>query len=71
MYHSFTYTCDECGDQKDLAGSGDDGGRCHSCHNGNYRRTGESYDQEWVDEQKYNEQQDREYEERHRRHGRY
>lgn len=70
MYHSYTYVCDACGDQKDLACSGDDGGRCHSCHNGKYHRSGESYDQEWVDEQKYNEQQDREYEERHRYDGR-
>lgn len=66
MYHSFTFTCDHCGDQKDLATDSDDGGRCHECTNGRYRKSGESYDQEYVDEMKYNIQQDKEYEERHR-----
>ena len=66
MYHSFSFQCDQCGDEKDLATDSDDGGRCHNCSNGRYHKCGESYDQEYVDEMKYNEQQDREYEERHR-----
>lgn len=66
MYHSFRFVCDQCGDEKDLATDGQDGGRCHNCSDGRYHQCGESYDQEWVDEQKYNEQQDREYERRHR-----
>lgn len=66
MYHSYRYQCDSCNDERDLATNADDGGRCHSCSNGRYRKVGESYDQEWIDEQKYNEQQDREYAERHR-----
>lgn len=66
MYHSFSFVCDHCGDEKDLATDSDNGGRCHECSNGTYHKNGESYDQEWVDEQKYNEQQDREYEQRHR-----
>jgi hypothetical protein len=49
-----------------LIGGDHSGEKCSRCHNGNYRKVGESYDQEWIDEQKYNEQQDREYEERHR-----
>lgn len=67
MYHSFRFQCDMCGDEKDLCTDGADGGRCHECNDGHYRKCGESYDQEWVDKQKYNEQQDREYEDRHRR----
>lgn len=70
MYFSNTYRCDVCGDEKDLACDGDDGGRCYNCNDGHYYRCGEAYDQEWVDQQKYEQQQDREYEERHR-HDRY
>jgi len=67
MYFSYTYRCDSCGDEKDLACSSDDGGRCHCCDDGRYHRSGECYDQEYIDQIKYEEQQDREYEERHRR----
>lgn len=66
MYHSYSFQCDMCGDEKDLATDDNNGGRCHSFTNGTYRKCGESYDQEWVDEQKYNERKDREYEDRHR-----
>ena len=66
MYHSYSYICDVCGDSRDLATNCDNGGRCYNCIDGTYRKSGESYDQEWVDEQKYNERMDREYEERHR-----
>ena len=66
MYYSITYRCDNCGDERDLAGDGDDGGRCHSCYEGRYHRCGESYDDEYVEQKRYEEQQDREYEERHR-----
>jgi len=66
MYFSYRYTCNVCGDQKDLATDSDDGGRCHSCNEGRYFRSGECYDQEWIEQQKYEERQDREYAERHR-----
>ena len=66
MYHSFVFTCNSCGDEKDLATDSDDGGRCHSCETGHYYKTGEVYDQEFVDQEKYEAEQDREYEERHR-----
>ena len=71
MYHSFSFVCDNCGDEKDLATDSDNGGRCHECNTGTYHKCGESYDQEYVDEMKYNERQDREYEERHRYDGRW
>ncbi len=66
MYHGYSFQCDECGDQRDLATDSNDGGKCHRCTNGNYYKCGESYDQEYIDQRKYEEQQDREYEERHR-----
>jgi len=66
MYFSYRYVCNICGDEKDLATNSDDGGRCHECSNGTYRKCGESYDDEWVEQKRYEEQQDREYEERHR-----
>jgi hypothetical protein len=66
MYFSYTFRCDTCGDEKDLATDGNDGGRCHNCNGGHYFKIGEAYDQEWVEQQKYEQQQDREYEERHR-----
>jgi len=47
MYFSYTFQCDVCGDQKDLATDGNDGGRCHNCSDGHYYKCGESYDQEW------------------------
>lgn len=71
MYFSYSYVCNMCGDQRDLATNADDGGRCHVCDTGIYRKCGESYDQEFVDQQRYNEQQDREYEQRHRYDDRY
>jgi hypothetical protein len=70
MYFSYTFRCDVCGDEKDLATNDNNGGRCYSCENGYYHKYGEAYDQEWIDQQKYEQQQDREYEDRHR-HDRY
>lgn len=64
MHFGYLYKCDSCGREDELCSSGDDGGRC-SC-GGQYHKIGETYDQEWVDEQRYNEQQDREYKYRHR-----
>lgn len=66
MHFGYLYTCNYCGDKRELITDDDDGGRCHVCDNGRYVKTGETYDQEWVDEQRYNEQQDREYEARHK-----
>lgn len=67
MLHNISYKCDNCGHEKEEpSGYGNHGGKCYQCSNGSYHQCGESYDQEWVDEQKYNQQQDREYEERHR-----
>ena len=37
-----------------------------NCETGHYKKCGESYDKEWLDEQKYNREQDEEYERRHR-----
>jgi hypothetical protein len=69
MYYARTYKCYDCGDERDFPahpkdGMDSDGGEC-SC-GGRYRYVGETYDQDFVEEQKYNEQQDREYEARHR-----
>lgn len=74
MVHNNVFTCDNCGHEIEIPASWQDGydaGKCRECNNGSYRKTGECYDQEFVDEQKYNEQQDREYEERHRYDDRY
>jgi hypothetical protein len=74
MQHSFIFCCDNCGDEIEIpANFGDqyDAGKCKECKNGTYRKSGESYDQEFIDEERYNEQQDREYEERHRYDDRY
>jgi len=67
MYFSYRYACNICGDEKDLATDSDDGGKCHNCDSGLYRRIGESYDQDYVDQKRYEEQQDYEYEQRHKR----
>ena len=66
MYYSNCYRCDSCGDERDLSCDSDDGGRCMNCETGHYKKCGESYDKEWLDEQKYNREQDEEYERRHR-----
>ena len=66
MYFSHRYVCDVCGDERDLATDSDEGGRCHSCNSGWYKHYGESYDQEFVEQKKYEEQQDYEYERRHK-----
>ena len=74
MVHNHCFCCDNCGHEMEVPanwGEQYDAGKCRECNSGIYRRTGESYDQEWVDEQKYNEQQDREYEARHRYDDRY
>jgi hypothetical protein len=64
MYHNDLYVCDSCGRETEVP-SEHSAGSC-SC-GGTYCKVGEHYDQEFVDEQRYNEQQDREYESRHRR----
>jgi len=66
MHFGYMYTCNSCGDERELCSNSDDGGRCNSCDTGNYYKSGEIYDQEFLDDQRYNEQQDHEYEERHR-----
>lgn len=74
MIHNFTYFCNNCGDEMEVpANLGDqyDAGKCRSCNNGKYVKSGESYDKEFLDQQKYEQQQDREYEERHRHDDRY
>lgn len=74
MFYNYVFTCDTCGHEMEVpANFGDqyDAGKCRHCNDGRMIKTGESYDQEFIDEQKYNEQQDREYEERHRHDDRY
>lgn len=68
MINNNVYTCDSCGHEKEIpANWGDHNGeKCNSCKEGQYRKTGEAYDQEWVEEERYNKQQDEEYERRHR-----
>ena len=66
MHHGYVYTCNTCGDERELCTNADDGGRCHSCSNGRYYKSGECYDTEYVEQKEYEEQQDREYEARHR-----
>ena len=63
MKHDYLYQCNLCGDKTEVD-SHYSAGNCHC--GGTYQQYGESYDQDFVDEQKYNEQQDREYEKRHR-----
>jgi hypothetical protein len=67
MFCRDIYKCDSCGSETEVD-SNYSAGRC-SC-GGTYQQCGQTYDQEFVDEQRYNEQQDREYETRHR-HDRY
>lgn len=71
MKHSFIYACDNCGHEIEAPFDNYDPGKCSQCHEGKYHQCGESYDQEYVDEIKYREQQDREYEARHRYDDRY
>jgi hypothetical protein len=68
MYFAYCFECDVCGDEIESQSNADSIGRCNNCdcETGTYRKTGEIYDQEYVDQEKYNDQQDREYEERHR-----
>lgn len=67
MMHSYLFKCDSCGDEQELSTIyDDDGGRCQECETGHYWKCGESYDQDYINEMKYREQQDQEYEERHR-----
>ena len=67
MYYSKTFTCDQCGDSRDLASDFETAGTCRSCGQGTYCKSGETYDQEWIEQQLYERQQDQEYEESHRR----
>ena len=63
MYHTNVYTCDKCGDENELD-FGFSPGKCHC--GGTYQQTGECYDQEFVDQERYEREQDYEYEQRHR-----
>ncbi len=63
MYYTWIYQCNMCGDEIEVeaeyaAGKCDCGGTFQKC--------GESYDQEFVDQERYYQEQDREYEDRHR-----
>lgn len=63
MYHCNIYKCDRCGGEIEVdvmhaAGSCSCGGTLQQC--------GESYDQEFVDQERYEREQDAEYEQRHR-----
>lgn len=63
MVHRNIYQCDSCREEIEI----DVAFSANKCHcGGRYVLFGECYNQEFVDEQKYNERQDREYEHRHR-----
>jgi len=69
MIYNIVYTCDNCKGEMEIPAHPKDNaeynaGKC-SC-GGTYRHTGESYDQEFVEQEKYERRQDQEYEERHR-----
>ena len=69
MYYANVFACDKCGDIVEVPGEGKaygvyHGGQCNC--GGTYKYSGETYDQEFVDEQEYNERQDKEYEDRHK-----
>lgn len=63
MYHAIIWTCDACDEKTELPPQ-QTPGRCFC--GGTFQQTGETYDSEYVEQKKYEEQQDREYEERHR-----
>jgi hypothetical protein len=71
MHHSFEFQCDNCGDTIETPTMDTNGELCNDCRKGHYRFSGESYDQEFVEQEKYEQQQDREYEDRHRYDDRY
>ena len=62
MYCNNIYKCGICGREIELP----EDYLAGSCCGKEMVYVGESYDQEFIDEQRYNEQQDREYEARHR-----
>jgi len=66
MFHRSVYKCDSCGHEIEVDVDCNGGGKCSSCYNGQYRFHAETYDQEFVDQERYERQQDAEYEERHR-----
>lgn len=69
MLHNHIFCCGNCGHEMEVPasfGQQYDAGQCRQCKEGQYQYSGETYDQEFLDEEKYNQQQDREYEERHR-----
>jgi len=66
MKYEWIYRCSDCGrEERSPAMYGRDDYPC-VCSHGTMYHSGESYDQEFVDQQRYEKQQDREYEERHR-----
>ena len=66
MFHRDIYKCDSCGHEIEAERDCNVNGKCSSCHIGRYRFYAETYDQEFVDQEKYERQQDEEYENRHR-----
>jgi hypothetical protein len=63
MFCNDVYKCDSCGAKTEV----DRHYSPNTCScGGTFQKTGEHYDQEFVDEERYNEQQDKEYEDRHR-----
>ncbi len=62
MYHANTWQCSSCGIEIEIDAPFDVG-RCHC--GGRYGQSGECYDQEFVDQEQYYQEQDEEYERRH------
>lgn len=73
MFNNIVYACDECSHEVSYPVNWGDhnGERCPECREGTLRKSGEEYDQEFIEEERYNREQDREYEERHRNDDRY
>ena len=67
MIYERYYKCSQCGKETTVRQEGvDNNGMPCDC-GGAFYFSGESYDQEFVDQKRYEAEQDREYEERHSR----
>lgn len=67
MINNSIFTCNNCGNEIELSADAHaDGDKCRECNSGTYQKSGEAYDQEWLDQQQYERDQDQEYEERHK-----
>jgi hypothetical protein len=68
MEYNKIWRCDRCSDEIETPShptrDNTKPGHCHC--GGRYNFAGESYDQEFVDQMRYEQEQDREYEDRHR-----